>query len=82
MVRPAGDARRYRIVVRGECGRLLASLIANVQVVSSQNGDTCVVALVRDDPELWGLLEQLRDLAMHVVSLQDLDHDSSEAAAS
>ena len=82
MIRPAGDARRYRIIVRGECGRLLASLLENAEVVSSQNGHTCVVALVRDDPEFWGLLEQLRDLAIHVVSLQDLDHGNGRAAAS
>jgi len=82
MIRSASDARRYRIVIRGECGRLLASLLENVEVVSSRNGHTCVVALVRDDPEFWGLLEQLRDLAMHVVSLQDLDHGSGQAIAS
>jgi hypothetical protein len=82
MIRPASDARRYRIVIRGECGRLLASLLENVEVVSSRNGHTCVVALVRDDPEFWGLLEQLRDLAMHVVSLQDLDHGNGQAVAS
>jgi len=82
MIRSASDARRYRIVIRGECGRLLASLLENVEVVSSRNGHTCVVALVRDDPEFWGLLEQLRDLAMHVVSLQDLDHGNGQAIAS
>ena len=82
MVKPVGNARRYQIIIRGECGRLLASLLENVEVVSSRNGHTCVVALVRDDPEFWGLLEQLRDLAMHVVSLQDLDHGSGQAIAS
>ena len=81
MVRPVGDVRRYRIIIRGECSRLLTSLFENVEVVTSQNGHTCVVALVRDDPEFWGLLEQLRDLAMHVVSLQDLDHGNGEASA-
>ena len=80
MITPASDARRYRIIIRGECGKLLASLIDNVQVVPTQNGDTCVVASVRDDPEFWGLLEQLRDLALHVVSLQDLDHGNGQAA--
>jgi hypothetical protein len=80
MVRAAGNVRRYQIVIRGECGRLLTSLIENVEVVTSQNGHTCVVALVRDDPEFWGLLEQLRDLAMHVVSLQDLGHGNGDAS--
>ena len=61
--------------------RLLAGLVDNLQAVASQNGDMCVVALVRDDPEFWGLMEQLQDLALHVVSLQDLDHDNGQATA-
>jgi hypothetical protein len=80
MIRPAVDARRYQIVIRGECGKLLVSLIDNLRVLS-QSDDTCVVALVRDGPEFWGLMEQLRDLALHVVSVQDLDHVNGPATA-
>ena len=72
-------ARQYRIIIRGQCGRLLANLIDNVQVEPTHGGDTCVVALVRDDPEFWGLLEQLRDLALPVVSLQELGHGNGQA---
>jgi len=81
MIRPTSDAQQYRITIRGECGRLLTSLIDNVRVEPSQDGDTCVVALVRDDPEFWGLLEQLRDLALHVVSLQQLCRGNGQADA-
>jgi len=80
MIKAADDARRYQIIVRGECGKLLVSLIDNLRVVS-QSDDTCVVALVRDDPEFWGLMEQLRDLALHVVSVQDLDHVNGSPTA-
>jgi len=79
VIKPTSDARRYRIVIRGDCGRLLAGLVDNIQVVTSQNGDACVVALVRNDPEFWALMEQLQDLALHVVSLQDVDHDDGQA---
>ena len=81
MIGPTSNARQYRIIIRGECGRLLASLIDDVRVEPSQDGDTCVVALVRDDPEFWGLLERLRDLALHVVSLQELCHGNGQADA-
>lgn len=81
LIGPAGDAQRYQITIRGECGRLLISLIDNVQVVPSRDGTTSFVALVRDDPEFWALLEQLRDLALHVVSLQDLEYGNGEATA-
>ena len=79
MIEPTSDARQYRIIIRGECGRLLVSLIDNIEVEPAQGGNTRVVALVRDDPEFWGLMEQLRDLALHVVSLQELDHGQAEA---
>jgi hypothetical protein len=74
MTKPASDVRRYRIIIRGECRRLLLSLVDNIQAEASRNGDTCVVALVRDDREFWGLMQQLQDLALHIVSLQDLGH--------
>jgi hypothetical protein len=81
MIKPVSGARRYRIIIRGECSRLLLSLSDTVRAASCQNGETCVVALVRDDPEFWGLMEQLRDLALHVVTLQDLDHENGQATA-
>jgi len=74
MTRPTSNTRKYRIIIQGECGRLLVSLIDNLRVEPSQNGDTRVVAVVRDDPEFWGLMEQLRDLALHIVTLQELGH--------
>lgn len=82
MIRPATGARKYQICLRSDCGRLLAGLIDNLQVEPSRDGHTCVVASVRDDPEFWGLMEQFRDLALHVVSVQDLDHANGRAAAS
>ena len=75
------NAQRYRIIIRGECGRLLVSLLDGVQVEPSEGGDTRIVALLRDDPEFYGLMERLGDLALHVVSLQELDHDGGSASA-
>ena len=82
MIRPANGTRHYRICLRSDCGRLLVSLIDNLRVEPCHNGGTCVVASVRDDPEFWGLMEQLRDLALHVVSVQDLGHVTGPVPAS
>jgi hypothetical protein len=67
-----GQPLRYRIVVGGECGALLASLSDNVHVESAY-GDTSVVVSFRDDAEFWGLMDRLQDLALHLVSLHELD---------
>ena len=63
--------QRYRIVVRDDCGDLLASLVEGLAIESG--GDrTSVVASVRDESELYGLLDRLHELALHIVSLNEL----------
>jgi hypothetical protein len=63
--------RHYRIVVRGECAELLASLLEGLAIESGE-GCTSVVARVRDQSELYGLLDRLQDLALPIISLTDL----------
>jgi hypothetical protein len=75
MTTPNEPTRRYRISVGGDCGELLASGIEGVEVVeveSSQGGMTTVVVGLRDDAELYGLLDRLQDFALHIVSLTEL----------
>ena len=63
---------RYRIVVLDECAALLESLLKG-STIDSGTGWTSIVASVRDEAELYGLLDRLQELALHIVSLQDLD---------
>jgi hypothetical protein len=72
MTTPNEPHRRYRISVEGVCPDLLASGIESIEVESSQGGMTTVVARVRDDAELYGLLDRLQDFALHIVSLTEL----------
>ncbi|HKA97580.1 MAG TPA: hypothetical protein VKD66_15035 [Streptosporangiaceae bacterium] len=63
--------QRYRIVVRDDCGDLLASLVEGLAIESG--GDrTAVVASVRDESELYGLLDRFHELSLHIVSLHEL----------
>jgi alkylhydroperoxidase/carboxymuconolactone decarboxylase family protein YurZ len=66
--------RRYRIILRGECGPLMAGVLHDV-LVESGRGWTCVMALVHDDSELYGLLDRFQDFALRVVSLNELGAD-------
>jgi hypothetical protein len=63
---------RYRIVVRDDCGDLLASLVEGL-AIESGGDQTSVVASVRDESELYGLLDRFQDLALHIVSLHELE---------
>jgi hypothetical protein len=62
---------RYRIIVRDDCGDLLASLVEGLAIESGGNR-TSVVASVRDESELYGLLDRFHELSLHIVSLTEL----------
>jgi hypothetical protein len=66
--------RRYRIILRGDCAQLLADVLDDATIESSR-GWTCVLASVRDDSELYGLLDRFEDYALHIVSLNELGAD-------
>jgi hypothetical protein len=59
--------RRYRIILRGECGPLMAGVLDDLLIESFQ-GWTCVMALVHDESELNQGLGQSRraGLLLHV----------------
>jgi 4-carboxymuconolactone decarboxylase len=68
---PDDQVQRYRIVARGESPVLLGGVADGLQIESGR-GWTSVVASVRDESELWGLLGRFQDLAMHLASINEL----------
>ena len=65
---------RYRIILRGECQQMLAGVLEEFAVESGR-GWTCIMASVRDESELYGLLDRLQEFALHIVSLNELGSD-------
>jgi len=74
MTAPAGPRRRYRIILRGECQHLLTGA-GDELLIETCRGWTCVIASVRDESELYGLLERFQEFALHIVSLNELGAD-------
>jgi len=64
----AGRRRVGRIVVRGEFGPLLGAALPECEI-AGLSGETHLTAQVRDEAELFGLLERLRDLGAALVSV-------------
>ena len=64
----AGHGRTGRIVVRGEFGPVLASVLRDCEV-AGLSGETHVTMRVRDEAELLGVLARLRDLGAGLVSV-------------
>jgi len=75
MTASIGSTSRYRIILRGECKHLLGGLLDEL-LVESGHGWTCVIASVRDESELYGLLERFQEFALHIVSLNELGADA------
>jgi hypothetical protein len=63
-----GRRRVGRIVVRGEFGPLLAAAMPECQI-ATLSGETHLTAEVRDEAEVFGLVERLRDLGAAIVSV-------------
>ena len=70
----ANHRQRYRIILRGECEQLLTGILEEFAVESGQ-GWTCIMASVRDESELYGLIDRFQELALHIVSLNELGPD-------
>jgi hypothetical protein len=68
---PSSTGYRYQIILRGECGLLVAALFGDATIECS-HGRTCITATVRDDCGLYRLLDRIQDLALHLVSLTEL----------
>ena len=72
-----GDAPlRYRIILRGECGNVLQGILRDA-TIESRRGWTCVIATVGGEAGFYELLDRFQDLALQVVSINQLDADAT-----
>ena len=73
----SGDAPlRYRIVLRGECGNVLQGILRDA-TIESRRGWTCVIVTVGGEAGFYELLDRFQDLALQVVSINQLDADAA-----
>jgi hypothetical protein len=70
--RSPAAASRYRIVVRGEFGEILTAAFPDVSVEPGE-GRTVLTVTVADEQELYGILDRLRDFAISIVSISEVD---------
>jgi hypothetical protein len=68
---------RYQLILRGECGPLTGWLFGDV-TIETGNGCTSLTFSARDDSELYGLLDRIQDLALHLISLYEIGGTEAE----
>ena len=66
--------RTYRLEAEGELSDQLSPLFAGM-TLTRDRGNTVLVGRVRDQAELFGLLQRFADLGLTLVSVGELDHD-------
>jgi hypothetical protein len=74
---PSNAPLRYRIILRGECGHLLQGILSDA-TIESRRGWTCVIATVGGESEFYGLLDRFQDLALQVVSINQLSQQAAD----
>jgi hypothetical protein len=70
------DHVRYRVVIRGRLGEHLASAFGHLEL-DSRPGQTTLTGTFADQAQLHGLLDQLRDLGIHLISVNPADQGSA-----
>jgi predicted Holliday junction resolvase-like endonuclease len=70
------DHVRYQVVVRGRVGEHLASVFDQLDV-DPRPGQTSLTGNFADQAQLHGLLDQLRDLGIHLISVNPVDQGSA-----
>jgi len=63
---------RYQVVIRGRLGEHLAVVFGQLEV-DSRSGQTTLTGVFADQAQLHGLLGQLRDLGIHLISVNPVD---------
>ena len=62
---------RYQVIVGGECGPLTAWLFGDA-AIETGHGCTSLIFSARDDSELYGLLDRIQDLGLHLITLYEI----------
>jgi len=66
------DHARYQVVVRGQFGEHLAGVFDQLDV-DPRPGQTSLTGNFADQAQLHGLLDQLRDLGIQLISVNPVD---------
>ena len=71
MIRKKRTGKVYRLVVRSELGDRYASAFEGMRM-ETQDGQTILTGLVKDQPHLFGVLDRLYGLGLELLSVQAL----------
>jgi hypothetical protein len=68
----------YEICVRGRLGDRWAAWFDGMEITDPGDGTTVLRGPVVDQAALHGLLQRLRDVGLHLISLREVSHDDTD----
>jgi hypothetical protein len=74
---PAADHCQYEIRVKGRLAARWAAWFDGLSLIDEEGGTTVIRGPVVDQAALHGVLQKLRDVGVHLISLTELPHDAS-----
>jgi hypothetical protein len=74
------DHMRYRVIVRGRFGEHLAGAFGQLEIDPGP-GRTTLTGTFADQAQLHGLLDRLRDLGIHLISINPVESGSGSRPA-
>jgi len=64
-------AKRYRVLVRGTLSERFASAFDGMSL-EAESGMTAIVGDIRDQAQLYGVLDRLRDFGLELVGVEEV----------
>ncbi len=66
----------YRIRVRGQLGPEWSTWFAGLTITAAENGETTISGQIRDQAALYGVLTQVHDLGLPLLSVNVVDAEA------
>jgi len=73
--------RVYQIRIEGHLGLLWTDWFEGLTVTLEDNGDTLLTGPMVDQAALYGLLKKVRDLGMHLVSVNRVEYSQTDTSS-
>lgn len=67
------EGKRYAIRVKGHLDDRWAAWFGQLTVVNHENGEATLHVVIRDQTALHGLLDRIRDMNLHLLSVNAED---------
>jgi hypothetical protein len=69
--KPDASTKRYRVLVRGTLSERFASAFEGM-TLEAVGGTTALVGEIRDQAQLYGVLDRLRDFGLELVGVEEV----------